>query len=688
MKKQLLLIILFLIPRFTYAQADIEQATRETDRIGRKEVIEEALNSVPQEYAIPEFQKAQPKRGEQKFFIKKINLVGLESISAEELLGLLAEYENRELTLTDLNNLGNQIEREYLSRGIISMAFVPAQEIKDATVNLQVVEARMGELKIQKPKYFNPERLYYYWKLPMGEVLRYDRMSEYLQMMGRNPDREVKATLVAGEKPGFTDVVLTSQNNYPVHVTTTFDNEGSVSTGKSRINIGYRDNNFLGRDDMFLSNYVFGNYFSGVYAYHSVPLNYSGTTLLYGSSRSRSNPKKQYTPFSFKSEAESTRVSLSQELNDKGKYKGEVSFGFEAKDKSTRNNEGTYNRDRLRVFSLGSDIILRESKATTQLSAEVSQGVNAFGATTRANPFASRGAKSRFTKLNLGIQQGRLLPYGLKANLKFKSQIASKLTPQEEFGLGGINSVRGYPPDDYLADHAVLTSAELLIPSFLIPQRLRLPYSEDSLREQITTVAFIDYGWGKRRNALATERESTDYLGVGAGFRVKLYNQALLRLEWGFPVADKPINEEGHSRFHFSVDFQDLFPEEFVRIANMIEEENIKQLAWDLVNAEFSRTQSPIAVKLYSCLTQAKLANKERRFQDAKELYLKIVQISKSLYRQAEDYVRACYERQEELKNYRRLAWISYKEGHFFYAKELWQKVIDEAKFQPLLFSY
>lgn len=689
MKINIFLFIFLSIPHLLYAQSEIEKATREVDAIGRKEAIEEALSKTPKRSPAIAPKKTKPEAGEQSFYIQRIYLMGVESFLAEDFSALIKEYEFRELTLTDLNNLAGEIEAEYLRQGVIAAVFIPAQEIKKQTITLQVVESKMGELEIQEHKYFNPERLYYYWKMPQGEVLRYDRMSEYLQMMDRNPDRDVKAALSAGEKPGTTDVFLATQTRFPLHFVSTFDREGSLFTGRSRLSLGMRHNNFLGLDDMFLSNYVFGNYFSGVYAYHALPINYHGTSLLYGYSHSNSSPKKEYTRYSYKSEATNTLLSLKQELYAQGKYLGEASLGFEAKDKTTRNNDGTYNRDRLRILSAGTNFTLRGPSSNTYLSLELSQGLTAFGASRKNNPLASRNAKSAFTKVNLGVQQSRILAYGLKTELKLKTQISStKLTPQEEFGLGGINSVRGYPTDDYLADNALLANAELLIPSFFIPDNLRLPYAPESLREEVTAVAFGDYGWGERRGALPTEKKSVDFLGVGAALRVKLYNQALLRLEWGFPLADPSILEAGHSRFHFSVDFQDLFPEEFFRIAKVIEEGNIRQMAWRLVDAEFSRRESPLGKKLYLYLTLAEVSYQQGEFTEAKELYTKVSEIGRSLYAQAEEYVRSCVTRQKDLKKYRHLARINYKERRFTQAKELWQKIIDEGQPKPLVFNF
>lgn len=687
--KTLFIFIIVFIAQPLYSQIDVEKATRETDRLGRKEIEPKLRRPLEEKAVTAKPPETLPEKEEKKFFIKKIKLLGCESFSPEVFSSLVEKYENREVSLTELKDLAKEVEREYLRRGVIAAVFLPPQDIKDETISLQAVEAKMGELNIQEHKYFAKERLNYYWRVSPGSILRYDKISKGIQQMNKNPDRQVKAALHAGKIPGTTDVALTPQTIFPIHFTSSYDKEGSSSTGKSRMGLGLRHNNFLGLDDTLLAGYTFGQNFNGIYAYHSLPVNYEGAFLLYGFSSSKSIPKKEFAAYNLVSKAKSSSISLHQDLFNKDEYKGEVYAGFDAKDKTASLNTGTYNRDRLRIFSLGGNLLQRGVGSTTYISPEVSQGVNAFGASTKGNPLASRGAHSTFSKFTLGVQHKRILPLNLQANLKFKTQVAStKLTPQEEFSLGGLDSIRGYPSGDYLADNGALASAELLIPAFFIPKSWGLPYAKEPIRQQVTTLVFADYGWGKRRGALSTEQRSVNILGLGAGLRMRFFDQAMLRLEWGFPVADDPITESGRSRFHIALDFQDKLPQELERIRRLIEEENIKQWAWQLVDLELARPQSPLRYKFYGYLSLAMSNYQEGRLKEARDAYEKILQIGRSLYMQSEDYVRACILQQKNLMQSQKKGLAYYKEGNFQEAKEMWGKIISEAKPKNLVLEF
>jgi hemolysin activation/secretion protein len=509
-------------------------------------------------------------------------------------------------------------------------------------------------------------------------------------MMNKNPDREVKAALAAGKKPGTTDVILTPTTRFPMHATYSWDNEGVLSSGKKRLGYGLRYNNLFGLDDTFIGGASVGRSFGGTYFYHTLPVNFEGTSIMYGYSRSWSKPLGDYAGTGLKSEAVNSNISLRQDLYRKDEYVGEVFLGFDSKDKVIKTSTQLINRDRQRMFSIGANLVDRRVGSSTYISPEFEQGVSAFGATTHNNVFASRNAYPVFSKFNLSVQHKRALPYNLQANLKFKSQVTSrKLVPQEQFGLGGIDSVRGYPASDYLADNALNTSAEILIPAFFIPQDWKIPYAEDTLKNQTTALGFVDYGWGMRRGALPTEKGKINLLGIGAGVRFSLFNQALLRLEWGFPVgANNPETEGGRGRFHFAVDVQEKTPEEIERIRKLVEEEHIKQWAWKLVNEELSRPLSPIRKKIDGLMQLAHTAGEKNKQEEVRIIKQKISSLQASLYRQAEEYVRGCILQEKELREYRKLAEVSYKEGDIDKAKQLWQKIVVEAKPKPLILEF
>lgn len=704
MKKHSLFIVLIIASSLTldfsaaYCQprppsggtATTDQLMREQKRIERGLIRapKKTFEITPQ---LPEVKEEGP-----KIFVKKITLKGCESVPCDTFQSAIKVYENRELTMADINLLCREIEADYLKRGFITAVFVPPQEAKEGEITLEVVEAKMGDVIAEKPPFFNVWVYKKYWQLKPGETLRYDKMSKSLQMMNKNPDREVKAALKAGKKPKTTDVILTSNTRFPIHFTTGFDNDGQIPTGKYRTSFGIRDNNFLGLDDTLVLGTMFGDRFSGRYGYHSIPVSKFGTSILYGASRSESKPNKDFDVYDMRSFAYNENVSIHQDIYKKDEYLGEVFMGFDFKDKlvyansggpDSPANAGIINKDRLRVLSMGGTYIKRTSDSSLYATGEYDQGLRILGASTGGNPYASRDASSVYAKFLAGLNERSRLALGIQNSWKVRMQFApQKLTPQEEFALGGIDSVRGYPPSDFSADTALLTTYEILLPAIVIPKGWKLPYSENTLRNQTSGVLFLDYGYGMARN-IHTAKNMT---GVGMGIRVNVYDEALVRIEYGWPIGDKPVTEGGRdARLCFAVEFQDKLPEDIERIKKMREEERLKKTAQKLVDQAVAGDNSPLAKRLASLKTESDHYKQDRNWDEYRKVNVQIVKLCESVNTQAEDYLRALYAHLEELKEYKKLA-IQYEtEGKHDDAKKLWEKIISETStLKPLVIIF
>lgn len=674
--------MLGVVPFLSFAQIDVERATKEVNRSFREEG-EERLRTSPKKTL--EFKRKETKREEEKdakFLITEIKLVGCESFSPDEFKHIIERYENKETSLEELEAFAKQIEREYLRKGVIAACFLPPQEIEKGIVTLQIIEAKMGSLEIDDHKYFKRERIAYFWQILPGDVLHYDKISQGLNFINKNPDREATVSLRAGKKPGTTDILLSVATKLPIHLTSSFSKEGG---GPATRGYGIKHNNFLGCDDTLLGGYKFGPTFGGLYAYHTIPISRFGTSLMYGFSYTKAFPKGDYEIYGIDSRAKNSSFTIYQDILKEGEQIGQLHFEIEAKDKSVSIKTGTLNRDRLRILKLGGSYTHRGLDTTTYIRPEYSQGINFFGAR-KKNSLSSRGAKNTFSTFTLDVQHKKTLPLDLQASLKIKGQLSSTRLPTG-FSLGGMDSVRGYPSGDFLADTAMQANLELLIPAFFIPEKIKIPYAAQSLKEDTTALVFFDYGYGRRKGE-KTGKKTHNLRSIGAGLRIRLFDQAILRLEWGFPLGDKIITKKGNSSFHMSLDFEDKLPRELKRLRNLREKGNIQGWAWALLNEELKKPTNPLKEKLNSHLQLARTAYKEKNLEEAKKHYEKISNAGKSLYLQAENYIEECLQHQKELKEYEKLAVKYYKEGRPEKAKEIWEKIAKDAKIKPFVIEF
>lgn len=695
---------LFLIPAAIFAQPGVDQATREVDRSVRQQVERRFQEVTPRKAPKIKEEPLPEKREGPEFEVKTITLEGVKTFKPEDFRKIVEKYEKKETKISDLKILAKEIEREYLRRGVIAACFLPPQDIKEGAVILRVVEAKMGNLEVKKMRYFNEDRIDYYWGIKPGEVLRYDKISRSLQFINKNPDRMAKAALHAGDKPETTDVYVEAATNFPVHFTATLDHEGAPSTGKLRKGFGIVDNNLLGLDDTLIVGFTGGKSFSGGYGYHRLPITNYGTTAMYGYSRSQAFPQKDYQRFELSSISESYSAFIYQDLFQKDEYKGEFSAGLEKSSKRvvagssglplnqvpSAGSTGTLNVDRLTTATVNTTLISRGAGYSASVKPEFSQGLNLLGAR-RKNEYSSRQAENTPSRLNLTANYRRSYIRNYQASLKFRGQFASeKLTPQQELYLGGIDSIRGYPSGDYLADTGFYSNMELLIPCNFLPEWFKVPYGERPIKDEITGVVFFDYGWGMKRGKIEGEVSERRMAGLGAGVRIRAFNQALVRLEWGIPLdpfVNYPLTERGGNRprLHFSIDFQDDIPEEVERFARVYKEEYFKKSAWGILDAEMRKPDSPLRKKIYENLALADKAFEMGHPKEAKKYYTIAATTGNMVFRQVETYLRENYKRLEELRAAGDEASKLFREGDYEKAKDMWQKIIEDAKMGPLV---
>lgn len=154
--------------------------------------------------------------------------------------------------------------------------------------------------------------------------------------------------------------------------------------------------------------------------------------------------------------------------------------------------------------------------------------------------------------------------------LKAEGQYASEpLIPADQFGLGGLDSVRGYPDRVVLGDDGFSGSVELRTPiiSGLIFKNTP-PQEGEKKRwfakaDRLQFVTFADAGHITLKEALEGEAASEELYSVGVGFRLQFTENILARADWGFPLgysdelqaASGDIQSSGRGHFSIQVQF-------------------------------------------------------------------------------------------------------------------------------------
>lgn len=140
-----------------------------------------------------------------------------------------------------------------------------------------------------------------------------------------------------------------------------------------------------------------------------------------------------------------------------------------------------------------------------------------------------------YTKIKLDREQD--LPYGLMARAALTGQWSdSNLLASEQLGVGGFDSVRGYPERIHLGDIGYILNLELYSPEYMPCEQWFKWNHHDSLR----FLTFFDLGYGQAANDEAADPldDGATLMSVGAGLRYEFENDLRLRLDYGFQLSD------------------------------------------------------------------------------------------------------------------------------------------------------
>ena len=171
------------------------------------------------------------------FMVKSIRIKGNTLFDVGTLHKLVEDAEGKTLMLSQLETIVARITAFYQSRGYtLTQAVIPAQTITDATVDVQIVEARFGEVSLEDSSQINRKLLLATLKpLQKGSDIEQMKMDRSLLLLSDVPGVIVNATLNKGTEVGTADLNVTTTAAPPVSGNVTVDGYGNSYTGKARV---------------------------------------------------------------------------------------------------------------------------------------------------------------------------------------------------------------------------------------------------------------------------------------------------------------------------------------------------------------------------------------------------------------------------------------------------------------------
>ncbi len=450
------------------------------------------------------------------------------------------------------------LEELYRTQGYQTVAVdIPEQDVKNGIVYLQVMEGKVGNLRVKDSRYFSLGKIKAgVPELAEGKVPNFPKMQEQLAELGsQSPDRQITPVLRAGETPGTLDVDLKVKDELPLHGKVELNGRNTSTTSRLRlVSSLHYDNLWQAMHSASLMYQVSPekadevDVWAGTYA---MPLFDSDARLaLYAVSSSSSAQVASAGALSVIGIGNIYGARVVKPFKPLNDYFHSMTLGVDYKDfKEDLNLIGA---DTIRTpitylpFLAQYSGSLRGKQSMTTFDMGLHFSVRGVG-----NDQAEFEAKRYLSKANYAFLNGDLkhehdLPLGMALVSRFSGQVAdTPLISNEQFSMGGADSVRGYFETQALADDAVFGSLELHSP--------HLGRGDWEYLDQLKLLAFVDGGKGWVKNPLPGSSRGEFLSSAGLGLRFKAWKHLSGALDVGVPFNTLGSVKSGDPRVHFNI---------------------------------------------------------------------------------------------------------------------------------------
>lgn len=186
--------------------------------------------------------------------VASVDFIGNTKISTATLQARTAKLIGTSLTLAELYAEARELTRFYQSQGYpLASVNVPVQRVADGKVLLEVVEGRVGKIRIEGQRYYQSKALEaQFSELPTGEVLTSAALERELLLLNDLPGITARVVITPGVEAGTSDLIVKIEEDAFAFYASG-DNYGRQDIGEYRGSFNI-DINGMGRGDQLSLN--------------------------------------------------------------------------------------------------------------------------------------------------------------------------------------------------------------------------------------------------------------------------------------------------------------------------------------------------------------------------------------------------------------------------------------------------
>jgi hemolysin activation/secretion protein len=396
--------------------------------------------------------------------IKQIAFGGNTILSDRRVRGITAKYENRCLTVDEINAMLNDITNVYIEKGYAtSRAFMqmPQTRLKDGILDIYIIEGKIGRIEGVE----GGERATAFPWL-RGEILNIRDIEQGLDQMNRLGSNKASMDIKAAPaQDGVSDIEIKNELKGRSNIGATLDNFGTDSTGQWRGGLRWTEDNLLGLNDQInlsLNHSIvpdFDNRLSrSAMVGFSVPLGYwtFSNNFSYSSYKTSFPMPISHDRFFSLGDSIMNSLAIDRMLLRGQTYKLSATAGLTYKDNQnymrvydlqTRNDSSSRS---LALVNLDIPLTLYYPTGMIYIKPGIVQGVRLFGAADDASsPYPQR---AQYTAYKFYAYTGWNFGYFSLSHALDSQYSRDELFSTESFYLGGESSIRGFRNDSTMGD--------------------------------------------------------------------------------------------------------------------------------------------------------------------------------------------------------------------------------------------
>jgi hemolysin activation/secretion protein len=496
------------------------------------------------------------------FFVKRYQIKGASGIlNRGEVEDAVYPFMGPERTAGDVEQACAALEKAYQEKGYQTISVqIPAQpqaQLQRGIVVLQVVEEKIGRLRVNGARYFLPSEIKREApSLAEGTFPNFNAVNNDLVALNQQSDRRVTPTIHASQTPGMVDVDLNVKDSPPLHGSVELDNRYSANTTPLRANASVSYDNLWQLGHSISLSYQVApenphdaQVFSGSYLARIPDVPW--LSFLVSGLKSDSNVA---TVGSINVASRGQQVGLRAvmtlpTLRETGYYHT-FSFGLDYKDYEEQINSGAGGISDTPIvyypFTATYSGTLQEKSALTQFNTSVVFGVDGMGSAPATFDAKGFGTAANYIYFRGNLARTQELPLGTQAYGNVQAQVADQpLVNTEQISAGGLDTVRGYLESEVLGDNGTVGQFEFRGPSL----GKWLGSSVDEWR----FYAFGDAAWVTVNKPLAEVKSDFQLASYGIGTRLKLIDYLTGSLDVAFPILAGPNTKAGPPVLTFEV---------------------------------------------------------------------------------------------------------------------------------------